>query len=132
MNYERVYRRTQIGEKQYEVFATMGKVKRQVGTIQTTVTAEKETSDAVYIREENGISSVEVWTGEITPTLKKYVRQQFAILSMDLGIHAIHEFYDQACKVYQGTEDVATISEKMVDFAKQAKLEGQKPLSNAT
>jgi hypothetical protein len=51
---------------------------------------------------------------------------------MDLGIHAIQEFYDQACKVYQGTEDVATISEKMTDFAKQAKSEGQKPLSNAT
>lgn len=132
MNYERVYRRTQIGEKQYEVFATMGKVKRQVGTIQTITTADKETSYAVYIREENGVSSVEVWTGELTTALKKYVRQQITILSMDLGIRAIQEFYDQACKVYQGTEDVATISEKIAEFARQAKLEGQKPLSDAT
>lgn len=132
MNYERVYRRTQIGEKQYEVFATMGKAKRQIGTIQTTVTADSESSVAVYIRNENGIASVEIWDGKITENLKKYVRQQFTTLPLDLGIHAIQEFYDQACKVYQGTEDVATISEKIVDFARQAKLEGQKPLNNAT
>jgi hypothetical protein len=126
-NYERVYKRTQIGEKEYELFSTMTKTKRQVGTTQT-LTGESERTLSVYIREEFDKADVEVWTGVITPNLKKFERQFYADLDLETGVQAIHNFYDQILKVYNGTDQVSEISERIVEFSKMAKNEKPKPL----
>lgn len=125
-NYERVYKRTQIGEKEYELFSTMAKTKRQVGTTQT-ITGESERTLSVYIREEFDKADVQVWTGIITPDLKKFERQFYADLNLETGVQAIHNFYDQIVKVYNNSEDVAEISAKIVEFSKMVK-DDKKPL----
>ncbi len=119
-NYERVYKRTQIGEKEFELFSTITKTKRQVGTTQT-ITGESERTLSVYIREEFDKADVEVWTGIITPNLKKFERQFYVDLNLETGVQAIHNFYDQIVKVYNNSEDVVEISQKLLEFSKMAK-----------
>jgi hypothetical protein len=128
MQYERIYKKTQVGEKQFEVFAYMGKTKRQIGTTQTISTTESERTYSVYIREEDGKISVQGWSGVITPDLKQFKKIFFAELNLELGVQAIQDFYDQTLKVFNGTDGVADISERIVELANMSRKEKQKPL----
>jgi hypothetical protein len=131
MQYERIYKKTQIGEKQFEIFSYIGKTKRQIGTVQTISTGESEKTYSVYIREEFDKASVQVWEGFITPNLKKFERVFYADLDFDLGIQAIQNFHDQTLKVFNGTDGVMEISDRIIEVSKMARNEKQKHLSNA-
>jgi len=129
MQYERVYKKTHVGEKQFEIFSYIGKTKRSIGTIQSVTTADSERTYSVYIREEFDQASVECWDGVITPNLKRFSRVFYADIDLDLGIQAIQNFYDQILKVYNNTDGVIEISEHIMEVAKTAQNETkQKPL----
>lgn len=128
MNFERVYKKTQMGEKEYELFGNITKTKRQVGTIVTTQTSEVQSSLSVYLREQFNKATVEIWTGTITQDMKRFDRTFFADIDVERGVHAINELFSQMMQVYNGTDAVKEISDRIVDVSNLARDEKQKPL----
>ena len=131
MERARVYRRKENENKTYELYANFGKDRVSVGTTQTVTTVDTEKTLSVYLREEFGKATCEVWVGIITPNLKKFERQFFSDMDLEKGVQAINEFYNQMSQVYNGTDGIIAISERMVDVSKLLRDERQKPL-NAT
>lgn len=128
--YRRLYRsyETEDKKRSYDLFVRQDKDRTTVSTIQGEKIAEgEEKTISVFLREENHIISMEVWTGFVGDALKKYERQYTARVDYDIGTLFMSEIYDNALRINNRTPSVAKVSEKIVDFAKMHR-EKQKSL----
>ena len=130
MNQNRIYRRFESQDgKVFEVFANAGIGKHSITTIQTTVEKDKsEKSLSVSIKDDLDKCSLEIWSGILTPVLRKYSREYFAELSTEVGVHAIREFFNHVAQVHSNTSDVLHISKMIVEFSTMVREEKQKSL----
>ncbi len=117
-----------MGEKEYQLFGNITKMKRQVGTIVTTASSEVERSLSVYLKEEFNKATVEIWVGTITPNMRRFDRTFLADIDVERGVHAINELFSQMMQVYHGSDAVKEISDRIVDVSNLLRDERQKQL----
>lgn len=130
METTRVYRKKEEGDKTYELYANFGRDRRSVGTTQTVKNVDTERTISVHLREEFGKATCERWVGVITPNLRKYERQFFSDMDLEKGVQVINEFFSQMKQVYNGSDAVIEISDRIVEVSKMLRDE-KKPM-NAT
>lgn len=129
--YRRIYRTytAEDGKKSWDLFVRQDKDKTSVSTIQSEKIAEgEEKTISAFLREEKGNVTLEVWTGFVGDTLKKYERQFIANVDYDIGTLFMSEIYDNALHIYNRTNSVAKVSEKIVEFATMQMKKKQKSL----
>lgn len=124
-----MYRKKEDGDKTYELYANFGR-NRSVGTTQTVKNADAERTISVHLKEEFGKTTCERWQGVITPNLRKYERQFFSDMDLEKGVQAINEFFSQMKQVYNGSDAVMEISDRIVEVSKM--LRDEKKEKNAT
>jgi hypothetical protein len=128
--YKKIYRtvETADGKKSYDIFVRQGS-HTTVSTIQSEKIAEgEERTLSVFLREEDGKVTLEVWTGFVGDALKKYERQFMTEVDYDAGTLLMNESYEGCMNVYNHTPQIAEISERIVGFAKLQMKMKQKTL----